>query len=340
VIRGAVAGPQPTGYALVVPGQGSQRPGVLHQLGGERGAADALDQAGAWTEARLGRSLDDLDTARTLGGPVGAQLALVIAGVASGRAVTAVLGPPAAVAGHSVGGFAAAVLAGALPLAAALDLVHLRATAMAQLFPTGHGMVAVWGVGEREAGALAERHARPSEPLWVANLNSDDQVVLGGSDAAFDRLEHDPGPGASRTERLAVPVPSHGEPLRPVAVQLGGAMAHLDVLALHAPALGVAGLDQTGGGDALAVPWASTVSGQLLRRPDQVRADLADSVARTVRWRDVVATLLELGICPLVQTQPGDVLARLARGDHGPVAVAHAEVATDELPLAVARLAR
>jgi malonyl CoA-acyl carrier protein transacylase len=45
-------------------------------------------------------------------------------------------------------------------------------------------------------------------------------------------------------------------------------------------------------------------------------ADLARSIATTVRWRDAVALLGELGTTLFIQAPPGHVLARMAAAAH------------------------
>src|SRR5687767_3738452 len=110
------------GVAFLFPGQGSQRPGMLHALPDAAAVTDTLDEA----SERLGRDVRALDTAEALASTVATQLALLVAGVAADRALAAEGARPDMVAGHSVGGFAAAVSAGVLPFADALRLTRLR----------------------------------------------------------------------------------------------------------------------------------------------------------------------------------------------------------------------
>ena len=88
----------------------------------------------------------------------------------------------AAVAGHSVGEFAAYVAAGVLDAEAALRLVQVRARAMAAACACVDGsMAAVIGLDEpalREACVLASENGSSVE---VANLNSPGQLVVSGA---------------------------------------------------------------------------------------------------------------------------------------------------------------
>ncbi len=88
---------------------------------------------------------------------------------------------PAAVAGHSVGEYAAACLAGVLPLADALDLVALRGRLM-QALPPG-AMLAV-GLSEEEVAPRLLRH-RDTE---LAAINGPAQCVVSGPEPAVAAL--------------------------------------------------------------------------------------------------------------------------------------------------------
>jgi malonyl CoA-acyl carrier protein transacylase len=56
----------------------------------------------------------------------------------------------------------------------------------------------------------------------------------------------------------------------------------------------------------------ANVSGDLLRTSTAVRADLAMSVATTVRWHDAISRLVGSGVETLIATVPRGRLARLA----------------------------
>ena len=122
-------------YALLFPGQGAQRCGMLHQLP----AGAETDRTLAEAADVLGRAvpgiLDDANAMR--GDTVAIQLALMIAGTATARTLTARAPDPGYCAGHSVGAVTAAVAAGLLDLPDALDLVRLRGTLMARAYPAG-----------------------------------------------------------------------------------------------------------------------------------------------------------------------------------------------------------
>ena len=276
--------------AFLFPGQGSQRPGMLHEMPDHPSARDMISQA---TDV-LGRDVLDLDTSEALGSTVAAQLALLIAGATAARILVEEGGEPDFVAGHSVGAFGAAVAAGALAYPDALRLVDLRARVMQEAYPHGYGMGVVVGLDERTVSRLAVECSTPKAPVHAANVNSPLQVGVSGADDALERVldlarEH----GARRARRLAVPTPSHTPLMAPVAAKLERALADIPM-------------------DPPRVPYLSNVGGRALRDPEEIRDDLARSVERPVRWHDATTLLFELGVRLFVELPPGRVLTDLA----------------------------
>ena len=275
---------------FLFPGQGSQRPGMLRELPSHPAVGESLAEA----NGVLGREVLELDTPEALTSTVAVQLALLVAGTATARALAADGGHADFAAGHSVGAFAAAVAAGALAFPDALRLVDLRARAMQAAYPEGYGMAVVVGLDERTVSRLVAEVDGPEAPVHAANVNAPTQLSVSGADDALERvLDLARRNGARRAGRLAVPTPSHTPLLAPVAAELSRALADVSV---HPPTL----------------PYVSNIGGRALRDPDAIRDDLARSVERPVRWHDATTLLYELGVRLFVELPPGDVLTRLA----------------------------
>jgi malonate decarboxylase epsilon subunit len=277
--------------AFLFPGQGSQRAGMLRRL------RDDPSDAALYTEAQtvLGRNLGELDTAETLAGTEAAQIALFIAGIASARALERHGIEAAFVAGHSVGAFAAAVIAGVLSFRDALAIVALRGRAMAEARPTGFGIAAVVGVPESTLQTWIDTATSRGATLYLTNRNAARQFAVSGANADLDALiEFARSHGASKAMRLAVAVPSHS-PL----------MA--DVVPTLRQALGNVSLSEP------RIPYASNHSARLLRDAASIAHDLAENVAHPVRWSEIMTALYEHGVRTFVEMQPGDVLTKLAQ---------------------------
>jgi hypothetical protein len=113
------------------------------------------------------------------------QLTRVMAGVAMARALGTRGVEQQAVAGLSVGAFAAAVVCGALQFADALQLVRLRGALMERAYPQGYGLAAIVGLDERSVSHLVEQVSTPEAPVYLANLNAPTQFVIAGAEAGL-----------------------------------------------------------------------------------------------------------------------------------------------------------
>ena len=105
--------------AFLFPGQGAQSEGLLHQLPQHAFVTRTIAEA----STVLGLDMGALDNAQAQHSTAAVQLGLLVAGVATARALTAEQVRPGAVAGMSVGAFGAAVACGTLSFADALRLV-------------------------------------------------------------------------------------------------------------------------------------------------------------------------------------------------------------------------
>jgi malonate decarboxylase epsilon subunit len=276
--------------AFLFPGQGAQSEGLLHHLPQHAEVTRTIAEAGAV----LGLDLGALDMAQALHSTVVIQLELLVAGVATARALVADGTIPSAVTGMSVGAFGAAVTCGTLAFADALRLVRLRGELMQAAFPSGYGLAAILGIDEVAVQRLVEQVRAQERPVYVANINAPRQIVVAGGDAALSALitlalQH----GAQRADRLAVSVPSHCPLLQPVADRLVREMAPLP---LRPPAM----------------PYGSNRGGRALYDADSIREDLATNVAHPVRWYDSLEVICELGATLFLEMPPGHVSTQLA----------------------------
>jgi malonate decarboxylase epsilon subunit len=276
--------------ALLFPGQGSQRPGMLARLRGDAIGARTYDEA-----ARvLDRDLASLDSAEALAHTEAAQLALLIAAVADGRLLADAGIRADFVAGHSVGAFAAAVAADSIDFAIALSLVDVRGRAMAQAQPVGFGMAAFAGIPERTLQSWIDEAVGSGAQLYLTNRNAQRQFAVSGANADLDSLiERARKNGASTALRLAVAVPSHSPLMASVVPRMRQAWSAIDVRAPR-------------------VPYASNRTARLVTDARGVTDDLVENVTYPVRWHEIMVALYERGVRRFVETRPGAVLTRIA----------------------------
>jgi len=268
---------------LVFPGQGAQQPGMLARV-----PRETLNEASDW----LGEDVTQLDSAEALRSTRAVQLCLLIAGVAASRQLAMA---PDYVAGLSIGAYPAAVVAGALGFSDALHLVSLRGELMQQAYPQGYGMTAIIGLELALVEDLLAQVHSADAPVYLANINADNQVVIAGSDAAMKAVaELAKGCGAGLAKRLAVSVPSHCPLLEVPAQRLAEAFARV---ALQTPKVG----------------YLSGSRARPLNRPEALRDDLAFNMCRIVDWRGTVQSAYERGVRLQIELPPGAVLTGLAR---------------------------
>lgn len=268
---------------LVFPGQGAQQPGMLQRLPRET-LSEASDV--------LGEDVLLLDSAVALQSTRAVQLCLLIAGVAASRQLSVAADN---VAGLSIGAYPAAVVAGALSFSDALHLVSLRGELMQQAYPQGYGMTAIIGLDLATVEGLLARVHGDDTPVYLANINADNQVVIAGSDGAMKAVaELAKVHGAGLARRLAVSVPSHCPLLDAPAKVLAEAFAGVP---LRTPVLG----------------YLSGSRARMVTHIEALRDDLAFNMCRVVDWRGTVQSAYERGVRLQIELPPGAVLTGLAR---------------------------
>lgn len=287
--------------ALMFPGQGEQRPGMLHEL---PQADDLLARAGEV----LGEDPLDLDSPENLTPTRSTQICLLLAGVAWARALTGAGARPDYLAGHSIGLWGAAVTAGAIDLGDAVRLVEIRGSAMAASSPKGSGMLAVDGLTADQVDRAAVHAREEGSQVWTSNVNTRTQVVVSGLGDDLDALSGQLGElGARRVTRLKVVVPAHTPLMEPARRAVAEALQQVEVRRPR-------------------VPVAADSTGQTLFTADKLRKDLSASITTGVRWSTAMDILAERGTDTWLQVPPGHALVRFAPGGHA--------LAVEEQPLA------
>ncbi|HEY5506888.1 MAG TPA: ACP S-malonyltransferase, partial [Coriobacteriia bacterium] len=277
--------------ALVFPGQGSQRLGMLDALTGRPGFIRLLDAAEALSGLDL-RAVASQGTDAQLADTRAAQPLLYLADWAWGAAALAAGIRPAAVAGHSLGELAALAIAGVYSVEAGLELVVERSRLMAECAAASPGtMAAVLGM-DSDAIRVATASI---DGVWVANDNSPGQVVVSGTvagvTAAQDALL---AAGARRVIPLPVAGGFHTPLMRPAAD------AFRDIL------------ESTSFADA-SVPVYSNTAPHASVDAGALRERLATQMVSPVRWTETIAALRADGVATLLEAGPGAVLTGLAK---------------------------
>jgi len=303
VVLGGVVGK----VAVLCPGQGSQKPGMLAELFvafprlhrflelGGPWAATMLPPA-AFTPADRAAQAEALTDTRV------AQPALGIADLAMGELLASCGVQPDMLAGHSYGELAALALAGSIGENDLLGLSAARGEAILDAAEGAPGtMAAVAADGETVALLLEGTGA------VIANYNSAKQSVISGSIEAVEDAMTRFAAAKIAAKKIPVACAFHS----PIVAGAHRALAdRLDALAIYAPQIPV---------------WSNTTAAPYPSSPDAVRALLAAQVAQPVRFAQEINAMYDAGARVFVEAGPGQVLSRLVDdilGDRPHVAVA------------------
>jgi [acyl-carrier-protein] S-malonyltransferase len=223
-----------------------------------------------------------------------AQPVVFACDVAAWRVVESTGLEPVAVAGHSLGEFAALVASGAMAFPDASRVVLERSRAMAEACRAEPGaMSALVGLSVEEATEVCAIAGRGGV-LVVANENGPKQTVVSGSTAAIELAETLARDRGARPVRLRVEGAFHSPLMRPALDRVRAAIA-------AAPMSGAS------------ITVIPNASGRPERRGPALRDLSSRQLLAPVRWDRSMRSLGEIGVDLLVETGPGDVLAKLAR---------------------------
>lgn len=281
--------------AFCFPGQGSQAVGMGRALHETSAVARAVFQEASEV---LG-----LDVARlcfegpeeTLQLTANTQPAVLTVSVAAARVLGEAGVEPAIVAGHSLGEYAALVVAGAVAFADAVRVVRRRGEAMQAAVPVGVGaMAAILGLPLEAVEAVC-REAADGQVVEVANINAPEQVVVAGHREAVERaVALAARRGGRRSVLLPVSAPFHCALMAPAAEALARA---LETVPAAAPR----------------VPVVRNVDAGLTTSADEVKPFLVRQVTAPVRWTDCVRRMAAEGARVFLEVGPGRVLTGLLR---------------------------
>jgi [acyl-carrier-protein] S-malonyltransferase len=208
--------------AVLFPGQGVQRPGMGEPWRDTPSWAlvEEVSRASGFDAAHLLLAADQETLSRTDHAQISVFTASLLAWSEFRRTDPAA--DVVAVAGHSLGEYAALVAAGVLSVADGAWLVGERGRAMADAARLRPGaMAAVMGAGLDAVEALV---AAAQGDLWVANHNSPQQTVIAGSRTAVQEAAARAAGAGLRCTVLPVTAACHTPLMAPAATPLRQAL--------------------------------------------------------------------------------------------------------------------
>ncbi len=278
-------------YALLFSGQASQHPDMLPWLEAEPACSHAL----ALMATHLGTHWrEQLQEPSTRANNAFAQVLITATALAAWSVLNQhVQKKPAVVAGYSVGELAAFGCAGVLTTPEAIDLAALRAKLMNQaVVGQDTGLLSVTGLAEGDVFSACERLK-----LECAIRIGPQHNLFAGTDVDLkDALARLTSLGAHAT-RLDIGVASHSSWMAPAATALAKA---LDTLTFASPQC----------------PVVLNATGELSRRPAQMRQALSQQLACTVQWSSVMDAVAERQVGCVLEVGGGSALSRMWNERH------------------------
>lgn len=287
-------------FALLFPGQGSQRPGMAARLieisRAARAVFEEADRALDFSLSRLcveGDADELADTENTQP----AILATSVAYFEYFKERVASFGgrlAPSVYAGHSLGQFSAAVAAKSVPLDDGLQLVTARGRIMKEWAHRRPGGLAnIIGLRQDEVEAICAS-VSGGESVAVAAHNAPNQFVISGDVGPLERAMAVARERGASVRRLPISVPGHTPVMRAAAEELKPVIMRTRFATPTAPVV-------------------SNIDGSLLTSADEVMQELSDQICEAVEWVRCMGAMVNQGIATFVEVGPGRTLSNIAR---------------------------
>tara|TARA_B100001123_G_scaffold450792_1_gene623823 strand:+ start:6753 stop:7688 length:936 start_codon:yes stop_codon:yes gene_type:complete len=282
--------------AYIFPGQGAQSVGMGQDI---FATDDTARQVFHDADQVLGYSLSDM----CFNGPEGdltktihTQPAIVTTSLAYYQATANTLRErpdwqPAFTAGHSLGEYTALAVAGALDFQEAIWLVGERGRLMQEAGEkSGGGMGAVLGLD-----AISVEEVCQETGMEIANINSDDQIVISGpKDAMARALDMAKARGARKVIPLRVGGAFHSSLMESAVEGMKHAMKKVT---LRQPT----------------IPVIGNCTGKPLTKVEDIEAELLQQLCESVQWSQSVRYMAGQGVQTFLEIGPGRVLSGLVR---------------------------
>lgn len=283
--------------AFIFPGQGCQKEGMgkdLYALSPK--AKELFDRADDF----LGWKITDVmfhGTEEELMKTRNTQPSVFIYEVALAMAQDEIV--PDVVAGHSLGEFAALVIAGAITLEDGLRLVLNRALIGQKAYeeaPVKTGMGAVIGLpDEYVAKRIKEIWDETGEAIYFANHNGPGQVVITGTKKGVRMAcKAFMAEGAKKAVPLAIGGSFHSPFMNEAKKELG---AIINEVEFKTPC----------------IPIYQCVDAKPHTNPDELRANLIEHITSSVLWTDMVNNMDADGVTDYYEVGTDDTLQKIVR---------------------------
>jgi [acyl-carrier-protein] S-malonyltransferase len=197
-------------------------------------------------------------------------------------------------AGHSLGEYSALASAGCLSFSDTLRILKIRGKAMQNSVPKGEGgMVAVLGSEIKKIENIIDENKSRYE-CFVANDNSDGQIVLSGNTNDLELIMKDLKSANIKNIKLPVSAPFHCKLMQNATIVMKDEIPKLNFKETRNVLV-------------------SNVTGKEISNSNELKDLLIKQIESRVRWRESVLLMINKGINQFIEIGPGKVLSGLIK---------------------------
>ena len=197
-------------------------------------------------------------------------------------------------AGHSLGEYTALASAEALSFSDTLKILKIRGSAMQRAVPKGEGcMVAVLGSDIEKIETILEKNKDKYE-CFIANDNSNGQVVVSGNNNDIDKFILDLKFNNIKNVKLSVSAPFHCKLMKKATDIMGKEIEKLEFK------------------DPKNI-LISNVTAKEITSSSLLKDLLIKQIESRVRWRESVILMINKGVSQFIEIGPGKILSGLIK---------------------------
>ena len=197
-------------------------------------------------------------------------------------------------AGHSLGEYSALAASESLNFDQTIKLLKKRGNAMQSAVPKGEGgMLAVLGIDIEKLNKILEDNVS-SYKCFIANDNSNGQIVVSGKNKDIESLILDLKKDSIKNIKLPVSAPFHCELMRKATEVM---RKEIEITEFKKPNNSI----------------VSNVTSIETRDPLQIKELLIKQIESPVRWRESIIYMANKGVRKFIEIGPGKVLSGLIK---------------------------
>ena len=199
-------------------------------------------------------------------------------------------------AGHSLGEYSALVSARSIKLKDAAKILRLRGEFMQNAVPLNFGaMAALIGVDTNIVEEIRSKYAEKDEIIDIGNDNAPGQFVISGHNSIVDKvIANHKTLGIKRAIKLPVSAPFHCRLMEKARENMESYIQDLDLLS---PKLIL----------------VNNVGAAPLTETNKIKDSLIEQITNTVRWRESIDNMCDLGVDNFIEIGAGNVLSGLVK---------------------------